>query len=199
MSRVAAWAPYSAALAPVALVGGWTVTAALQPPGYDPLRETISALAAHGAAHRWVMTVALAVVGACHLATAAGLRPLRPAPRVLLAVAGVAGIGVAVFPQPADGSSGAHVLCATVSIAALAAWPATVTVVPGRVRTAATLVLGLAAAWLAVALTGGPLLGLAERALTGVEALGPLGVVLALRRTGLPHPAPVESPARMSG
>ncbi|MFF5226922.1 DUF998 domain-containing protein [Dactylosporangium sp. NPDC000521] len=61
----------SSATAPVLLIGGWSVAAALQP-RFDPLRDTISALAGLGAAHRWVMTVALLGVGACHVVTALG-------------------------------------------------------------------------------------------------------------------------------
>ena len=72
------WALASAGAAPVLLVGGWTLADALQPPGYDPVRDTISALAALGATDRWVMTSALAGLGACHVVTALGLRPARP-------------------------------------------------------------------------------------------------------------------------
>jgi len=37
------WASLSAAMAPVFLVGGWTLAAALQPAGYNSVRDTISA------------------------------------------------------------------------------------------------------------------------------------------------------------
>jgi uncharacterized protein DUF998 len=67
------WVIGSSGLAPVALIGGWTWAAALQGPGYDSLRDTISALAARDATDRGVMTAGLAVLGLCHLATAAGL------------------------------------------------------------------------------------------------------------------------------
>ena len=50
----------------------------LQPVSYDPLRDTISALAARGAADPWVMTAAIAAVGACYLVTALGLSPRAP-------------------------------------------------------------------------------------------------------------------------
>ena len=55
----------SATAAPIALIGGWTVAATRQPEAYDATRDTISALAAHGADDRWLMTAALAVVGGC--------------------------------------------------------------------------------------------------------------------------------------
>jgi hypothetical protein len=59
------WGLVSSAAAPVLLVGGWTVAAGLQPGSFDAVAATISSLAAVGAADRWVMTLALAVVVAC--------------------------------------------------------------------------------------------------------------------------------------
>ena len=79
------WALVSSTGAVVALVGGWVSAAAVQRPGYDPVRMTISALARHGADHRWVMTAALYAIGVCHLITAAGLRGTRRWSRGLLA------------------------------------------------------------------------------------------------------------------
>ncbi|WP_155855482.1 DUF998 domain-containing protein, partial [Actinotalea ferrariae] len=80
----------SAALAPVGMIGGWTVAAALQPGAFDSVRETISALAAAPAAHPVVMTAGLALTGVCHVVTASGLRGVPRAGRLVLAVAGVA-------------------------------------------------------------------------------------------------------------
>jgi hypothetical protein len=90
----------SAALAPVFLIGGWTVAAGRQPTGYSPARETTSALAGLGATDRWVMTIGLAALGICHLVTALGLRPAAGTGRLLLATGGVATVLVAVFPVP---------------------------------------------------------------------------------------------------
>ena len=58
---------------PVLLVGGWTVAAGLQPGSFNAVAGTISSLAAEGAADRWVMTLALAGVGACHAVTGLAL------------------------------------------------------------------------------------------------------------------------------
>src|SRR5690348_16883875 len=69
------WGMLSAAVAPVLLIGGWTVAARLQPGSFNPVTDTISALAARDAADRWVMTSALAAVGACYVATGLALRP----------------------------------------------------------------------------------------------------------------------------
>src|SRR5258706_7467233 len=84
MSRVPGWGVLSAGLAPVFLIGGFTVAAAVQPPGFSSVRDTISALAGLGAAHRWLMTAAF--VGTGDL-----LRGHRACP----AAGGVAGPGAA--------------------------------------------------------------------------------------------------------
>jgi len=60
---------------PVLMIGGWTVAAALQPGSFDQVTGTISALAGYAATDRWVMTLALAGVGICHVVTALALRP----------------------------------------------------------------------------------------------------------------------------
>ena len=73
------WGLLSATAAPVLLIGGWTVAAAQQRGGLRPGRRArISALAAHGATDRWIMTAALAGLGVCHVVTALALRDRRP-------------------------------------------------------------------------------------------------------------------------
>jgi hypothetical protein len=59
------WSVVSSAVALVLLVGGWTVAAGLQPGSFNAVVSTISALA-RAATDRWVMTLALAGVGACY-------------------------------------------------------------------------------------------------------------------------------------
>ncbi|MCM0678401.1 DUF998 domain-containing protein, partial [Micromonospora phytophila] len=125
MRVVPAWALFSAAAAPVFLIGGWTLGAARQPDGFDQVGGTISALAAVGAADRWIMTLGLVGLGLCHCVTAAGLRPAATGGRVLLALGGVATLAVAAFPLPAGaGGSTPHGLAAAVAFGALALWPA---------------------------------------------------------------------------
>jgi hypothetical membrane protein len=180
------FAVVSSATAPVLLIGGWTVAAALQP-GFDSLRDTISVLAGHGATHRWIMTVALLGVGFCHCVTALGLRPLAPPGRVMLAAGGAATVLVAAFPLPRTGSSGAHQLAATVAFACLALWPALSRVpgsapqpIPPALLRAATGVLVTLVVLFCAALAAGVLVGLAERVAAGAQSLWPLTTVLAL-------------------
>jgi hypothetical protein len=171
----------------VVLGTGLALAQARQPAGYNPIRDTISALAAHGATDRWVMTSALAGLGACHVVTACGLGPARTAGRIVLGVGGVATVLVATFPQPAHGNSVAHTVAATVAFTALATWPAGAArrrVGPLLSRPAsatATVVLVALVLWFAAELHGGHR-GLAERAAAGAQALWPLAVVVTTRR-----------------
>ena len=115
----------SATVAPLALIGGWTLAAGLQPDSFDPVRDSISALAAHDAAHRWVMTLALVVTGCCHVLTSLALPGLARLGRWLLASAGVATVGVAAAPlPPGQEGSAPHTAIASLSFVLLALWPA---------------------------------------------------------------------------
>ncbi len=180
----------SAGLAPVALIGGWSLAASWQPPSYDPVQDTISALAAHGATDRWVMTTGLAVLGVCHMATAAGLSEAGIGGRVLLAAGGAATAAVAALPQPTL----AHLPAAMVGFVALALWPGASRVPGRRAAAMATAVLLALVGWLAVELRHGDLLGLSERVLAGAEAFWPLIVTLTLlrrRRLAAPQEQPL--------
>jgi hypothetical protein len=114
----------SAAVAPVLLIGGWTVAAGLQPGSFNPVADTISALAARNAADRWVMTLALGAVGACYVVTGLALQPAAWPGRLVLMAGGVATILVAANPEPAGSGSVPHFFWAAVEFVALAVWPA---------------------------------------------------------------------------
>jgi hypothetical membrane protein len=80
----------SSAASPVLLIGGWTVAATLQPPSFNPVTDTVSALAALGATDRWLMTLVFVVVGVCDVVTGIALRPAASAGRVRRARGAVA-------------------------------------------------------------------------------------------------------------
>ena len=186
---VAWWAIVSSVLAPVALIGGWSLAASRQPAGYSPVRDTISALAARGAADRWIMTVALAVLGCCHLVTAGGLRPARPAGRVVLALGGLATLGVAAFPLPVHGTSTAHAAAAFIAFGCLSTWPAPASAPDAGPALTPTVSRLATATLLALLVLFGLTLdssveGLTERMLAGAQALWPAVVVLAARFGG---------------
>ena len=170
----------SATTAVVALVGGWTWAAAVQPGGFDQVAETISALAASATPHRWVMTAALVVTGLAHLVTAWALVPARPSGRSLLAAGGVATLAVAAVPLPSrTESSAAHTAVAALSFALLALWPwfgarpSGPTVLAPRVARTAAVVMTLAVASLAAG-AGGTAFGLHERVVAFLTVGWPL-------------------------
>ena len=173
------WVLVSAAAAPVALIGGWTLAQTRQSAGFDPVTDTISALAARGADDRWIMTVGLFVLGVCHLVTAAGLTEAAPAGRILLALGGAATVVVAASPQPAA----AHIPAAAVSFGALALWPAFSGLPDRRTGIVATAVMLVLLGWLGAELRDGDQLGLSERLLAGFQALWPLLVALVIVRS----------------
>ena len=194
MRTVPWWGVISSAAAPVLLVGGWTVAAALQPGHFDSVTSTISALAGYGATDRWVMTLGLAGLGVCHACTGLALRPAAIAGRLLLMVGGLAGLVVAANPLPAGGgTSTPHGVAAAISFTALALWPACAwrrearkALAPGLLRrpcsVTAAAVLFCLLGWFAAELQGGTgLVGLTERLLAGAEAVWPLAVVLSAR------------------
>ena len=187
---VAWWGLVSSAAAPVFLIGGWSIGAARQQGGFDPVVETISALAAYGADDRWVMSGALVGLGLCHLTTALALRDAAPVGRAILAGGGVATVLVAVFPLPADESgSAAHTVVAGSAFLALAVWPALawrrgapVPLRPAASVAAAAALLGLVG-WFGAELTSdSDRVGLAERVAAGAQALWPLAVGWGSRR-----------------
>jgi Protein of unknown function (DUF998) len=210
------WAVVSSAAAPVLMVAGWTVAAGLQR-SYDPVSDTVSALAAPGAADRWVMTLTFVVLGACYFVTGLGLRQARLPGRLMLMAAAVAGAGVAANPEHAGTTLPVgHMIWGAIGCAALVAWPAGASrrgpSVPWglRPRVAAGVIAVLLPllAWFAAELvTWGAQAGLAERIFGAAQALWPLAVVLSCRyaaRTGdaladagsfaRPEPVPARQP-----
>ena len=207
MSLIPWWALLSSGAAPILLIGGWTAASALQPTGFDPLSHTISALAADGATDRWLMTSAFAGIGVCYFVTACGLTCIRRAGRATLLLGGACSIAVAVFPEPGDGgTTPQHVVATGIGFTTLAAWPCLAveggpcTPWPLRPATSAAftgLVLA-SAAWFLVELHGHGEAGIAERVVTGLQALWPATVAAGLRhaasqqRRDHPHDEPAQ-------
>ena len=99
MPGVPWWGMVSAAVAPVLLISGWTFAAGLQRGTYNAVADTVSALAAEGAADRWVMTLAFLAAGAFEVVTGLSLRPAAAAGRLILMAGGVASLLVAASPH----------------------------------------------------------------------------------------------------
>jgi hypothetical membrane protein len=201
MRDVPWWGVVSSAAAPVLMVGGWTVAASLQP-RFDPVADTVSALAAQGAADRWVMTLTFAAVGVCYLVTALALRPAATAGRLILITGAVAGMLVAANPESAgDAYPWGHIIWASIGLAGMTAWPAGAwrrgsavawSLRPAVAAAAVAVQLALVIWFAAELITGSGQAGLAERAAGTAQALWPLAVVLSCRR---PAWTPATSPA----
>jgi len=180
-----------AAVAPVAMIGGWTLAASRQS-AFDPVLETISALAATTASAPWIMTAGLALTGLAHVGVAATVRGFPRAARLVHAVGGLATVAVAALPV--DAEPRAHGIAAGIGFGALALWPALAARraaggkgVPPAVAFGTTagliaLVVVFVAELQAITSDGGAATGLAERAAAGAQALAPLVLVAAVRR-----------------
>jgi hypothetical protein len=194
--RVPAWALVPSAAAPLLLLVGPIVAGSLQPSSFDPVRDSISALAARNATHRGVMTTVLATVGLAHVATAFGLVGAGLLARILLGLVGVSTALVAVFPLPSGGQRApAHATFAVVAFLILAWWALTLLssrwgpaplvrpfVARKPTAIAATAVLVGLLGWFGVEqLLGGPHVGLSERIAGVAESTWPLVVVCAAR------------------
>lgn len=197
MRTVPKWALLSSGCAPLLLAGGWTIAALLEGPAYDPVTQTISVLAAYGAAGFWVMTGALFALGICHLLTAWGLRPAAPAGRLALAGGGVAALVVAFLPTPSSGGSLRHGSVAAVGFALLALWPLLAAVrgraaAPWALRPVpalmATAFMCGGAVWFLFETHQGGAAGVAERFVTSMQSVWPFVVVASCLR-------PRETPA----
>jgi len=192
------WAIISAGLAPVLLTGAYLMAGVLQPASYSPVRSTISVMAGQAGTDRWVMTGGIVLVGGCYLVTAAGLTGVRASARALLAVAGLAGIGIAVSPEPARGSTPRHLAWTVLGAVTIAVWPAfaarraaprpLILSVCGSAAVTAVFVALLG--WLLAETRDGSVLGLAERLTTSIQTCWPFIIAVALRRTRRPRPGP---------
>ncbi len=185
MPIVPRWVLLSSGSAPVLLIAGWVIAASLEGPAYDPVTQTISVLAAYGAAGFWIMTGALFALGVCHLLTAWGLRAAAAAGRLALAGGGVAALVVALVPVPSSGGSLRHGSVAVAGFVLLAVWPVLAVdgggAAPWALRPApacaATAVMAAGAVWFLIEMHLDGAAGVAERVVTAVQSVWPFVVV----------------------
>ncbi|MER7489983.1 DUF998 domain-containing protein [Streptomyces sp. NPDC126497] len=190
MLLVPRWVLFSSGCAPVLLTGGWVIAGSLEGPAYDPASQTISVLAAYGAAGSRVMTAVFLALGACHLLTAWGLRAAATAGRVALAGGGAAALAVALLPVPSSGGSLRHGAAAAAGFALLALWPLLAAgrggAAPWALRPAvssvATASMVVGAAWFLVEMHRQGMAGVAERVVTTLQSLWPFVVVVSCLR-----------------
>src|SRR5580693_6682686 len=190
------WAIISAGLAPILLTGAYLMAGILQPASYSPVRTTISVMAGQAGTDRWVMTGGIVLTGGCYLVTAAGLTGVRASARALLAVAGLAGLGIAASPEPARGATPRHLAWTVLGAVTIAVWPAVAArraaprplILSARGSAAATAVFVALLGWLLAETRDGSVLGLAERLTTSIQTCWPFIVAVALHRTRHPRP-----------
>lgn len=193
------WAAGAAVAAPWILIGGFLGSTALQPASYDPVRDTISQLAAQGAADPFLMTAALAGVGVCYLLAAVGLTPAGAPSRALMATGGLATLCIALFRQPSRGYSVEHEIAVIVAALTCCTWPAFArqrasgaALLARAPSIAATAILLGFAAWYALE-AHGSLLGLAERCAAAAPPLWLCAVVVTTRWRHEAPPAGAEA------
>jgi Protein of unknown function (DUF998) len=189
---VPCWGAVCSAAAPVLLAVGSTIGGHLQPRPYNAMTGTVSALAALGAANRWVMTLAFAAAGAYEIATGLALRPAAVAGRLILATGGARACwSRRARSPPGSGGSLRHALTAAVGLTAMATWtgrsrrrgPSVPWGLRPRVSAAGSVLLLGVLLWCSAELiASGGLDGLAERVLGGTPTLWPPPVVLSCRR-----------------
>ena len=164
--RELAWAGVAG---PVTFVVSWATAGGLTP-GYSPLTQPISRLAAAGAEHRPLMNLGFCVFAAAMPLYAVPLRAALPGPAWLAAVAaGVGSAGIAATPLGfSDRLDAAHAVAAGSTYLALAALPVLASGAlsrSGRRRTAqASVALGLAAGAALAASSVAEPVGLFQRA-----------------------------------
>jgi hypothetical protein len=156
------------------------------------VRTTISAMAGQAGTDRWVMTGGIVLVGGCYLVTAAGLTGARASARALLAVAGMAGIGIAASPEPARGATPRHLAWTVLGAVTIAVWPAFAArlrrpsrplILSGYGSAAVTAVFVAQLGWLLAETRDGSVLGLAERLTSSIQTCWPFIIAVALRRS----------------
>jgi hypothetical protein len=131
------------------------------------------------------------VTGGCYLVTAAGLTGVRAPARALLAVAGLAGLGIAASPEPAHGPTPRPLAWTVLGAVTIAVWPAfaarracprpLILSVYGSAAVTAVFVALLG--WLLAETRDGSVLGLAERLTTSIQTSWPFITAVALHRT----------------
>ena len=155
-------------IGPAAFITAWAVLGARKP-GYNPIEDHISRLAAQGVAERPAMTAGFVAFGIGLPIYALALRRSVDGPAwVTAAATGIATLGVAAFPLDGPTGDGAHALAAGFGYATLAATPLLAAKPLARAGFSRwsrfSWIAGAASAACLLATTAGPATGLLQRA-----------------------------------
>lgn len=112
----------AAAIGPIQSVLGWVIAGLLWP-GYDPVRQTISDLAANESPVNWIMSSFFVLGGTLTLVAAIYAKTLAMPGRVALFLSAICTYGLTIFPTPLVGYSLMHRIFAIASFVLSAGWP----------------------------------------------------------------------------
>ena len=101
---------------------GWTIAGSLWD-GYNPVRQTISDLAAHESPVKYLMSAFFLLGGTLSIIAAIWLKGLALPGRIAILVSGLATYGLTIFPTPLIGYSTPHRVFAITSFVLSSAWP----------------------------------------------------------------------------
>jgi hypothetical membrane protein len=114
---------FAATIGPIQSVLGWLIAGSLWP-GYDPIRKTISDLAADDSPVQALQSSFFILGGTLSLIAAIYARSLAMPGRVIIFAGGLATYGFTYFTTPSqDGSSDMHRVFAIISFVLFSAWP----------------------------------------------------------------------------
>lgn len=122
MKPIARIAAVAAIIGPIQSALGWTIAGSMWP-GYDPIKQTISDLAANESPVKWIMSSFFVFGGILTLIAAVFARTLAMPGRVALFVSAICTFGLTIFPTPLVGYSLMHRIFAISSFALSAGWP----------------------------------------------------------------------------
>ena len=122
LGRIGKPALYVAYIGPFQSAAGWLIAGSLWP-GYDPVRQTISDLAANESPVQLIMSAIFVLGGVLTLIAAIYGRTLAMPGRVALFVAALCTFGLTIFPTPLIGYSIEHRVFAIASFVLSAGWP----------------------------------------------------------------------------
>ena len=112
----------AAIIGPIQSVLGWTIAGSLWA-GYDPVKQTISDLAANESPVKWIMSSFFVLGGTLTLIAASYARTLALPGSIALFISAICTYGLTIFPTPLVGYSLMHRIFAITSFALSAGWP----------------------------------------------------------------------------
>ena len=122
LGRIGKPALYAAYIGPFQSAAGWLIAGSMWP-GYDPVRQTISDLAANESPVQLIMSSFFVLGGVLTLIAAISARTLAMPGRVALFIAAICTFGLTIFPTPLIGYSIEHRVFAISSFVLSAGWP----------------------------------------------------------------------------